>query len=107
MSASDGKKVSLDKLTDEEISVRLSGLNGWRLDRGALHKEFRFTDFVKAFSFMTAVAMAAEKMNHHPEWSNAYSRVSVWLSTHDVAGLTDDDFILAEKMNQLAGEFTR
>ena len=72
-------------------------LPSWQLDteRGAISREFVFGNFVQAFSFMTEVALAAEKHNHHPEWSNVYSKVSICFTTHDAGGLTNLDFIMA------------
>ncbi|MFQ5549956.1 MAG: 4a-hydroxytetrahydrobiopterin dehydratase [Gemmatimonadales bacterium] len=81
------------------IRERLEGLDGWELAEGKLHKEFAFPDFVAAFGFMVKVALNAEAMNHHPDWTNVYNRVSVTLSTHDVGGITENDLQLAEKMN--------
>jgi 4a-hydroxytetrahydrobiopterin dehydratase len=86
------------KLADSDIAGRLKALPGWTLEAGKLHKAFTFKDFVEAWSFMTAGALAAEAMGHHPEWSNVYNRVIVDLSTHDVGGLTTLDFDLAAKM---------
>ena len=71
-------------------------------DRDAIFKQFKFKSFVDAFSWMTAAAIYAEKMNHHPEWSNVYNRVEVTLTTHDVDGLSILDITLAQKMDQLA-----
>ena len=70
--------------------------------RDALAKTFVFSDFVAAFGFMTRVALAAERMNHHPEWHNVYKRVEVTLTTHSAGGLTRRDVELAQRMNQLA-----
>jgi 4a-hydroxytetrahydrobiopterin dehydratase len=86
------------QLADPDIAGRLKALPGWTLEAGKLHKAFTFKDFVEAWSFMTAVALAAEAMGHHPEWSNVYNRVIVDLSTHDAGGLTTLDFDLAAKM---------
>ena len=71
---------------------------------GKLHREFKFQDFVHAFGFMTSAALVAESMNHHPEWFNVYSTVRVDLNTHDVGGISQLDFDLAEKMDALAGQ---
>ncbi|WP_420857895.1 4a-hydroxytetrahydrobiopterin dehydratase [Marivivens marinus] len=78
---------------------------GWAhdTDRDAISKTYRFKSFVEAFGFMTRAAFWAEKLNHHPEWSNVYNRVSVVLTTHDVNGLTELDLRLARKMDDLAG----
>jgi 4a-hydroxytetrahydrobiopterin dehydratase len=91
------------KLGDAEIPARLSALPGWSLEAGKLHKAFTFKDFVEAWSFMSAVALVAEALGHHPEWSNVWNRVTVDLSTHDASGLTALDFDLAARMEALAG----
>ncbi len=82
----------------------LADLAGWQLlpDRDAIHKCFRFADFSRAFGWMTRVALMAEKLDHHPEWSNVYGRVEVTLSTHDVGGLTMLDLELARFMDAAA-----
>ena len=78
---------------------------GWAVDEAqdALHKTYVFKDFVAAFGFMARVALVAEKLDHHPDWSNSYRRVVVRLTTHDAGGLTELDLRLAERMDQLAG----
>jgi 4a-hydroxytetrahydrobiopterin dehydratase len=94
------------KLTPQDRDTDLAVLigNGWSMvqDRDAIFKQFKFKSFVDAFSWMTAAAIYAEKMNHHPEWSNVYNRVEVTLTTHDVDGLSSLDIKLAQKMDQLA-----
>jgi 4a-hydroxytetrahydrobiopterin dehydratase len=85
------------------MSRALAALPGWSIENGKLHREFRFPDFVRAFSFMSAVALVAEKRDHHPEWFNVYGRVVVDLITHDAGGITRNDVELARKMNELAG----
>lgn len=94
--------MSLRKLDNIEVAERLEELDGWILDNGKLHKEYRFASFVAAFGFITKVALCAEKMNHHPEWYNCYNRVRVHLATHDVGGISERDFELAAKMDSLA-----
>jgi len=83
------------KLNDEEISTRLDNLAGWTIQGGKLHREFVFPDFVNAFAFMSKIALLAERINHHPEWSNVYGRVVIDLTTHDCDGLSERDFALA------------
>lgn len=93
----------MTKLTDDEIQRRLpTELPGWALVDGKLHREYRFTDFIGAFGFMTRVALAAEAMNHHPEWFNVYNRVSIDLTTHDAGGISERDFALAAKIDAFA-----
>ncbi len=77
---------------------------GWRHDPGrdVIAKSFRFKDFSAAFGWMTRVALAAEKLDHHPDWSNSWNRVEVSLSTHDVKGLTELDLALARVMDALS-----
>ena len=89
------------ELSSQDVTARLASIPGWELDGDALSRKFKFKDFVQAFGFMTSAALIAEKMNHHPEWSNVYNQVTVRLSTHDAGGITDLDFKLAEKLNQL------
>ena len=81
--------------------MRLRKLKGWSLLKGQLHRVFIFKDFKQAFGFMKRVAVAADRMNHHPDWSNAYNKVTVNLSTHSVGGLTKNDFALAEKIQNI------
>ena len=91
------------KLNDRSVLESLLA-NEWTMEvgRDALRKEFKFTDFVNAFGFMTRAAIWAEKWNHHPEWSNVYNRVEVVLITHEVDGLSELDVKLAEKLDTLA-----
>jgi len=89
------------KLNVSEVSVRLSGLPGWALQAGKLHRDFRFRDFSDAFAFMTRVAAVAERHGHHPDWSNAYDRVTIDLWTHDAGGITELDCALAEAISHL------
>ena len=91
------------KLSTDAIQMGLDKLEGWSLEDDKLHREFRFKNFVAAFGFMTSAAIEAEKMDHHPEWFNVYNKVRVDLTTHDAGGITELDFQLAKKMNQLAG----
>ncbi len=92
------------KLTDDARRQALERLQGWQLvdGRDAMTKQFKFADFNAAFAFMTRAALAAEKMDHHPEWSNVWNRVNVTLTTHDAGGLTERDIALAEAMDKFA-----
>ncbi|MCO4785035.1 4a-hydroxytetrahydrobiopterin dehydratase [Marinomonas atlantica] len=94
-------------LEQHEIDSALIQLNAdtiqhWIIEEGKLTKTFKFKSFQHAFGFMTMCAMYAEKKNHHPEWSNVYSKVTVQLITHDVSGLSDKDFDLAKQMDVFA-----
>lgn len=95
-----------DKLTDDARTSALAKLTEWTevSDRDAISRTFQFANFVEAFGFMTSVALEAEKMDHHPEWSNVYRTVDITLSTHDAGGLTELDIKLAEKIDRLAGD---
>lgn len=92
-------------LSGNDRATALLGLPGWQEcdGRDAIRRDFTFHDFAEAFAFMTRVALAAEKLNHHPEWSNVYNRVSVTLSTHDTAGLTERDIRLAHLIDAAFG----
>jgi 4a-hydroxytetrahydrobiopterin dehydratase len=89
------------KLSVESVLAQLSG---WTAAEGreAIVKSFRFADFNQAFGFMTRIALAAEKLDHHPEWSNVYNRVEVLLATHDADGVTELDLKLAKIMDEAA-----
>jgi 4a-hydroxytetrahydrobiopterin dehydratase len=89
------------KLDDHDLQARLQELRGWSIVGGKLHRQFLFKDFVEAFGFMTAVALIAESMNHHPDWSNVYNRVTVELTTHDAGGITAMDFAFAKRVDLL------
>jgi 4a-hydroxytetrahydrobiopterin dehydratase len=93
------------KLEGAARAAALVGLTGWATVEGrdAIAKRFVFRDFNEAFGFMARVALVAEKMDHHPEWSNVYRTVDVTLSTHDAGGLTELDVKLALTMDAIAG----
>jgi 4a-hydroxytetrahydrobiopterin dehydratase len=93
------------KLDEGARKAMLAQLPDWRLAEGrdAIQKTFQFKDFNAAFGFMARAALAAEKMNHHPEWFNEWNRVDVTLSTHDAGGLTELDIRLAQAMDRIAG----
>jgi 4a-hydroxytetrahydrobiopterin dehydratase len=89
------------KISEQDIATKLKNLAGWSIDRGNLHRAFEFKDFSQAFGFMTQVALAAEAMGHHPDWSNAWNKVVIDLSTHSAGGLTSNDFELAGKIQKI------
>jgi len=95
--------MAMTKLSEQQISTELGKLHGWSVLSGNLHRVFEFKDFSQAFAFMTRVALAAEKMDHHPDWSNAWNKVTVDLSTHSAGGLTKNDFDLAGKIQEIHG----
>ncbi|MGB3540646.1 MAG: 4a-hydroxytetrahydrobiopterin dehydratase [Mesorhizobium sp.] len=94
-----------EKLDRKAIDEALAGIEGWALaaDEASISRTFTFRNFSEAFAFMTRSALAAEKMDHHPDWSNVYKTVDVTLNTHDAGGLTALDFDLAKKMNRYFG----
>ena len=94
-----------ERLDTAAIAAALRGLPAWRevAGRSAITREYVFADFNQAFGFMTRAAMVAEKMDHHPEWSNVYRTVTVTLTTHDARGVTDRDIALARAMDRIAG----
>ena len=94
----------MPKLTDEERDEALANLPGWAFDaeRNGIARSFRFGDFGEAFGFMARVALEAEKADHHPDWSNAWNRVDILLTTHSAAGLTAKDVALARRIDEMA-----
>ena len=93
------------KLTGKARNDALGALKGWTevAGRDAIQKSFKFADFNAAWGFMTRVALAADKADHHPEWSNVYNKVEVTLSTHDAGGVTAKDVALAKFIDAAAG----
>lgn len=89
------------KLDASELADRLRGLPGWELRNGKLRRQFRFGDFSDAFAFMTRVALLAERLDHHPDWSNVYDRVTIELVTHDAGGITETDVEFATGVSAL------
>lgn len=89
-------------LSDAEIARELTGLDGWELRSGRLHRAYRFRDFPAAMSFMNTVAVEAEALNHHPNWNNVHARVEIELWTHDRGGVTEFDLELARRCEQIA-----
>ncbi|WP_374310365.1 4a-hydroxytetrahydrobiopterin dehydratase [Dongia sp.] len=92
------------KLTDPERAAALDNLPSWQLVDGkdAIHRSFRFKNFIEAWGFMNQVALLAEAQDHHPEWSNVYNRVEITLTTHDCKGLSARDVKLAQAIDALA-----
>lgn len=89
------------KISEEIAATMLEDIPGWSLRDGKLFRQFKFADFSEAFAFMTRVAILAEKADHHPEWFNVYNTVEIELTTHDVGGLSQRDFLLATAINHL------
>jgi len=88
-------------LTEQEITDLLEAHPGWRRDGEVLRRSYEFSDFRGAFSFMTHVALIAERLFHHPEWSNVYNRVELAITSHDVGGLTSRDRRFVEKVDAI------
>ncbi|NWG37985.1 4a-hydroxytetrahydrobiopterin dehydratase [Nitrososphaera sp.] len=92
------------ELSKKELEKELSGLKGWSVSGGKLARTCEFGDFSEAFAFMTRVAIEAERMEHHPEWSNVYNRVTINLVTHDIGNkISTYDVALARKINEIYG----
>lgn len=96
--------MAIPRLTEAERDAALTELPGWALrdDGLAISRDFKFADFSAAFAFMTRVALHAEKVDHHPEWSNVYNRVHVTLTTHDAGGLSQRDMKMAREIDRIA-----
>jgi 4a-hydroxytetrahydrobiopterin dehydratase len=95
-----------ERLSQDTIDISLKALNdesdnSWEIKDGKLYLEFKFPNFVSAFGFMAQVAIIAEKANHHPEWSNVYNKVKIYLTTHEVNGISKLDFELAKEIKNL------
>lgn len=92
----------MNKLSEQEIENRMSLIDpAWVLKGKFIHREILFKNFIEAFSFMTAVALVAEKQGHHPNWKNVYNKVTIALNTHDADGLTTKDFDLAKAIDKI------
>lgn len=91
-----------DRLDDAAIDTALAELDGWTRDGDAIVAEYRFADFAEAFAFLARMAVVSERMNHHPEWTNVWNRVSVRMSTHDAGGITDLDVEWARRAQAAA-----
>lgn len=95
----------VEKLKGEARNKALARIKGWKKvkNRDAIEKAYKFKDFNEAFGFMTRVAIKADQMDHHPEWSNVYNNVSITLTTHDAGGLSARDILLARFIDSIAG----
>ncbi|MBN1218382.1 MAG: 4a-hydroxytetrahydrobiopterin dehydratase [Anaerolineae bacterium] len=91
--------MNVEKMTTEQVRLSLAKLPGWELKEGKLHRQLKFKNFVQAWGFMTQVAILAERADHHPEWSNVYSQVTIDLTTHEAGGISQRDVELAQKIN--------
>ena len=92
----------MKRLTDDELATAVAQLPTWTVHEGKLHRKYQFPDFAHAMGFMAIATPAIEKMNHHPEWSNVYNRVTVDLMTHDAGGITRKDVELAGALEKIA-----
>lgn len=92
------------KLKEDEINTQLAQLPDWKYRDNSISKSFQFKDFKQAFSVMTRVALKAENMDHHPDWSNVYNQLSVKLSTHSEGGVTEKDVEMAKYIEQVVSE---
>lgn len=93
--------MGIARMAEGDIRDALGRLDGWSVKDGKLHKQYEFDSFNKAFGFMSRASMEIEKMNHHPEWCNVYSRLTVDLTTHDAGGITENDVRLAGILDSL------
>jgi len=95
----------MPKLAGDARTAALAGLPGWAEAEGrdAIRKQFKFRNFSEAFGFMARVALAAEKMDHHPDWTNVYDTVDILLTSHDIGGVSERDIKLAGIIEKLAG----
>ncbi len=91
-------------LSTDDVEARLRGQPGWAVVEGALHREVSFADFREAFGFMALVALAAEKLDHHPDWSNSWNRVVIDIASHAAGGITERCFELAAEVDRALGE---
>lgn len=96
----------VERVSPDVIDKSLEALNSkseksWGIKDGKLYKAFKFPSFVSAFGFMTQVAILAERANHHPEWSNVYNKVEIYLTTHEVSGISNRDFELAQEISKI------
>mgnify|MGYP000714965464 CR=1 FL=1 len=96
----------IERFSEDDIVIALKSLNSnskysWEIRDAKLYQEFKFKNFISAFGFMTQVAILAERANHHPEWSNVYNKVKIYLVTHEAKGISKRDFELAHEIGKL------
>jgi len=94
----------MTRLAHDEAEAQLTDIPGWGMAEGQLHREVEFRNFVEAFGFMAMVALEAEKLDHHPNWSNSWNRVVIDISSHAEGGITEKCFALAAAINRALGE---
>jgi 4a-hydroxytetrahydrobiopterin dehydratase len=95
----------MEKLNSTEIQSQIINLDAlWSVEEGSLQRNFEFKNFIEAFSFMTSVALVAEKMKHHPNWENVYNKVQIRLNTHDIGGISKLDFQLAKAIDEILND---
>ncbi len=94
----------MEKLSEEEIKNSLKKLSGWEYKDAAIERSYKFKNFKDAFSTMTRIAFECEAQNHHPDWSNVYNSLNIRLNTHDVGGITSNDFKLAESIENIVNK---
>jgi len=100
--AQENQMSPVQKLSEPELASRTADLPRWSIVNGKLHREFTFSDFIEAFTFMTGVALTAQSTNHHPEWCNVYNRVTIDLVTHEAGGISIRDIELARTVERLS-----
>ncbi|MGB5271954.1 MAG: 4a-hydroxytetrahydrobiopterin dehydratase [Eudoraea sp.] len=91
----------MQKLSEEEITKKLKEFPGWEYKDAAIERTYKFSNFKEAFSTMTRIAFECEAQNHHPDWSNVYNSLNIRLNTHDVGGITNNDFELAKSIEKI------
>lgn len=91
----------MKKLSEEEITKKLKEFSGWEYKDAAIERTYKFGNFKEAFSTMTRIAFECEAQNHHPDWSNVYNSLNIRLNTHDVGGITNNDFELAKSIENI------
>jgi len=96
----------MSKFNQDQINSKLSNFSGWNYEDNSISKQFQFKDFIEALSFVTAVGLESEKMNHHPNiLMFAWNKVKITISTHDAGGVTEKDFSLAQKIEERKNEY--